>query len=142
MIEYMTSWCVFDIAGKEQELTKLESETTRTDFWSDQARAQSVMRKLDALKNMVSTWRELEKKVGDLNEMVNLVIEEEDTSLHDEIRNEIDTVNARLDTLEVQLLLNDEYDTRDAILALHAGAGGVCSCRGTTGDERGYRDTN
>ena len=125
MTESLISWCVFDIDGKEQEIKKLESATTHTDFWLDQSRAQSVMRELNTLKNTVSTWRELEKKVNDLNEMVTLVIEEDDSSLHDEIRTEIDTVNTRLDTLEVQLLLNDEYDSRDAILALHAGAGGT-----------------
>ena len=83
------------------------------------------MRQLDMLKNIVSTWRDLDKKVDDLNEMVALVIQENDISLHDEIRNEVNTLNARLDTLEAQLLLNDEYDSRDAILALHAGAGGT-----------------
>jgi peptide chain release factor 2 len=121
----MISWCVFDIAGKEHEIKQLESATITTDFWLDQTRAQSVMRQLDMLKNTVSTWRELEKKVNDLNEMVALVIQENDVSLYEEMRHEIDVVNAQLDTLEAQLLLNDEYDARDAILALHAGAGGT-----------------
>jgi peptide chain release factor 2 len=83
------------------------------------------MRQLDTLKNTVSTWRTIDKKVNDLNEMVTLVIQENDVSLYDEIRNEVNGVDAHLDTLEAQLLLNDEYDERDAILALHAGAGGT-----------------
>jgi peptide chain release factor 2 len=83
------------------------------------------MRQLTITKEIVGTWRELEQKVTDLNEMVDLVIEEEDMSLHEEIRREIEEAASRLDRLEVQLLLNDEYDARDAILAIHAGAGGT-----------------
>jgi peptide chain release factor 2 len=83
------------------------------------------MRQLNATKDIVHTWRELEQKVSDLDDMISLIIEEEDTSLQDEIHREIEDVTSQLDKLEIQLLLNDEYDSRDAILAIHAGAGGT-----------------
>jgi peptide chain release factor 2 len=83
------------------------------------------MRQLNTTKEVVHTWRELEQKVADLDDMLTLIIEEEDTSLEDEIHREIEKVVSQLDRLEIQLILNDEYDSRDAILAIHAGAGGT-----------------
>lgn len=83
------------------------------------------MRQLNTTREEVRTWRELEKKVADLDAMIDLIIEEEDTSFQDEIRLEIAKIASQLDRLEIQLLLNDEYDARDAILAIHAGAGGT-----------------
>lgn len=67
----------------------------------------------------------MEKSVKDLMEMASLATEEHDAALEDEIRNETETLKTRLDDLEFQLLLTEPYDERDAILALHAGAGGT-----------------
>ena len=83
------------------------------------------MRQLDSTKNTVSIWKELEKKVVDLNDMVTIAINEDDTSLEEEIHHEVERIFSQLEKLEVQLILNDEYDSRDAILAIHAGAGGT-----------------
>ena len=83
------------------------------------------MRQLGAIKDIVQTWRELEKKVTELNDMASLAIEENDYSFQGEIEREIDKVTSQLNKLEIQLMLSDEYDARDAILALHAGAGGT-----------------
>ncbi len=83
------------------------------------------MRRLDSAKTIINTWRELEKKVDGLNEMVALTIREQDNSLKEEIQHEVEKLAAQFDELEVRLILNNEYDSRDAILAIHAGAGGT-----------------
>jgi peptide chain release factor 2 len=83
------------------------------------------MRRLDSAKAIINTWRELEKKVDGLNEMVALTIREQDNSLKEEIQHEVEKLAAQFDELEVRLILNNEYDSRDAILAIHAGAGGT-----------------
>jgi peptide chain release factor 2 len=83
------------------------------------------MRKLDSTKLIVNIWRGLEKKADDLNEMITLIEEEHDISLSEEIQREIDGLSVQLDDLEIQLMLNSDYDTRDAIVAIHAGAGGT-----------------
>jgi len=103
----------------------LEAETTRPDFWLDSVRAQSTMRQLSAAKEVVQTWRQLEIKVTELRDMATLAIEENDQSLQEEIQRETGKVASQLDGLEIRLILSDEYDARDAILALHAGAGGT-----------------
>ena len=81
------------------------------------------MRQLAERKKLVSRWRGLEKEVADIAELVSLA--EEDASLGEEIRSEVDGVASHLDELELEMAFTSEYDARSAILALHAGAGGT-----------------
>jgi len=83
------------------------------------------MRKLGAAKNTVETWRLLEKEITDLLDMTTLAIEEDDQSLQREMQQRIEEMTSQLDELETRLLLSEEYDTRAAILTVHAGAGGT-----------------
>ena len=81
------------------------------------------MRRLAEQKRMVEQWRGLEKRVADLIELASLA--EGDDSLQSEIQSEVEEVTAALEQLEFQLAFSGEYDDRDAILAIHAGAGGT-----------------
>lgn len=83
------------------------------------------MRQLVAAKDVVQTWRQLEKKVTDLLDVTTLAIEENDQSLREEIQHDIEKIASHLNELETRLILSDEYDTRAAILTVHAGAGGT-----------------
>ena len=81
------------------------------------------MRRLAELKRVVQMWRELEKRVADITELISLT--EEDASLQAEIRAEVEKIASQLDELEFQMAFSGEYDARNAILAVHAGAGGT-----------------
>jgi len=81
------------------------------------------MRQLVEHKKVVTRWRELEKKVTDLAELAVLV--EEDASLEAELESEVDKVSSYLDELELEMAFGSEYDARNAILSIHAGAGGT-----------------
>jgi len=83
------------------------------------------MRQLGGKKNLVNVWRELEKKAVDLREMIVLAIGEEDYSLKEEIQLELRKLSSRFEQLESQQLFTGDYDSRNAMLALHAGAGGT-----------------
>jgi len=83
------------------------------------------MRQLVAAKDVVQTWRQMEKKITELLDVTTLAIEENDQSLREEIQRDIEKIASHLDELETRLILSDEYDTRDAILSVHAGAGGT-----------------
>jgi peptide chain release factor 2 len=83
------------------------------------------MRQLVAAKDVVQTWRQMEKKITELLDVTTLAIEENDQSLRGEIQRDIEKIASHLNELETRLILSDEYDTRDAILAVHAGAGGT-----------------
>jgi peptide chain release factor 2 len=83
------------------------------------------MRQLSALKEETQSWRKLEQRVNDLIELVALSLQEEDVSLEQEVRSEVDRISAEVERLDFQLLLGSEYDRRNAIVAFHAGAGGT-----------------
>ena len=83
------------------------------------------MRRLGVKKNLVNAWRGLEKKAADLREMIVLAIGEEDYSLKEEMQLELKKLSSRFEQLESQQLFTGDYDSRNAMLALHAGAGGT-----------------
>ncbi|MCK5577565.1 MAG: PCRF domain-containing protein, partial [Dehalococcoidales bacterium] len=95
------------------------------DFWQDSAEAQKVMRRLSESKKIIDRWRSLEKRVAELAELTTLESESGDTSLYTELKSEVSTISARLNELEFRLAFSGEYDNHSAILAIHAGAGGV-----------------
>ncbi|MFH1016274.1 MAG: peptide chain release factor 2 [Chloroflexota bacterium] len=112
-----------DVAAKEKEIAELEKKSVKPDFWLDQSSAQSVMRQMAEKKKAVEMWRGLEKRAADLTELLTLA--EKDTSLLGEIEAEIDKLSTQLDDLEFQMAFSGEFDNRNGILAIHAGAGGT-----------------
>ncbi len=91
----------------------------------NQAEAQVAMRRLAELKKMVDRWRDLENRVDDITELVSLESAADEASLGDEIQSEVEEVSSRLEEMEFQISLSGRYDNHNAILAIHAGAGGV-----------------
>jgi peptide chain release factor 2 len=81
------------------------------------------MRRLAERRRVVEGWRGLEKRVADTTELMSLAAE--DAQIEAEIQAEIDRIGSDLDELELELTLGGEYDERNAILSLHAGAGGT-----------------
>jgi peptide chain release factor 2 len=81
------------------------------------------MRQLAGHMKLIQRWRELEKKITDIGELI--AIAAEDNSLQAEIQAELDELASHLDELEFQMAFSSEYDARNAILAIHAGAGGT-----------------
>jgi len=119
------SWSVFDISGQERNIVQLEKQSSQPDFWSDQNHARSIMRRLSGQKRLVEQWRGIENKCVEISELITLAEAEEDTSLQDEIKSEIDTLGTQLDQLDLELAFSGEYDSRNALLSIHAGAGGT-----------------
>ena len=81
------------------------------------------MRQLAEKKKTVQRWRGLEKKLADISELT--VISKEDASILEELNKELVELAAQVDEFEFQLAFSGEYDARNAILAIHAGAGGT-----------------
>ncbi len=81
------------------------------------------MRRLASLKKQVDEWRGLEKKADELEEMAHL--SEEDAAFASDLEDETSALTTKLDGLEFSLAFSGPYDARNAILAVHAGAGGV-----------------
>jgi peptide chain release factor 2 len=83
------------------------------------------MRQIARIKHVVETWRVLDKRAADLAELIDLAEEAPDPKLETEIRAELNVITAQLEALEFQLIFKGEHDDSNAILAVHAGAGGT-----------------
>jgi len=116
-------WCVFDFAEKEELLQKLQKQSEEADFWDDPESAQKVMKKLAALSDEIEDWRKLRQRAADALELSQL----EDESLRTELENEAEALEDELEHREFKAMLSGKYDKGDALLAIHAGAGGTDS---------------
>jgi len=103
----------------------LEKSSLQPDFWSDSVNARAVMRRLADSKKTVEKWRGLEKHAADISDLISLATEEKDAALWDEIRKDTEQLAAQMDELELELAFSGEYDSRNAMLSIHAGAGGT-----------------
>lgn len=94
-------------------------------FWDDQERAQQVTQSLSSLKERVASFGSLYRSYEDLTVLLELGEEEDDEALALEVQKDLKDFLRRLEDMELQVLLNGPYDRGNAILSLHAGAGGT-----------------
>ena len=83
------------------------------------------MRQIGYLRDTISKWKDMASKAADVEELIGIALTENDDSLKQEVQQEIDKMVAQFDAIEVQLMLDGPFDSRDAIMAVHAGAGGT-----------------
>lgn len=119
------SWSVFDIANKEQQLAELEQQTLQPGFWDDSQTAQRVMRQLAGLRDEVEGWQSLARHANEVRELIELAELEEDAALEAELTADVAALEQDLEAREFQLAFRDEHDRGDALLSIHAGAGGT-----------------
>lgn len=97
-------------------------------FWEDADKAARIMQELKGLKDTVEQCNHLTAQYEDIQTLIEMAYEENDESLVEEIRILLEGFSEELDTIRVSTLLSGEYDRDNAILSLHAGAGGTESC--------------
>jgi len=115
-----TCWSVFDVAEKVEKLEKLRKESQAADLWDNQNRARKVMKTLSALENEIKGWETLKQKLKDAQELAFL----DDENLQEELKAEVELIQAEIEKREFDAMLSGPFDRGDALLAIHAGAGG------------------
>ncbi len=119
---------LFDVEGKKQEIIKLETEMNSATFWNDKERADSVISSLNNLKKKIEGIVSLKESVDSDLEMLELLKEEDNDEIRELLINNISGYGSVLEDLEVELLLDGDYDDCNCILEVHAGAGGTEAC--------------
>lgn len=112
-----------DITGKIQRIHRLEEQSSAADFWNDPETAQKIMQEIARLKEEVGRWNSLAQRINDALELAQF----DDRSLLDDLTNEVNALTEIVDRMALQALLSGPYDRDNAILAIHAGAGGTDS---------------
>ena len=119
---------LFDFDDKEKEIKLLEGKTKKDDFWNDVNLANKDILKLNNLKKEINNISLLKEKINNNLEMLSLLKEENDEDLKKIVETDIEDIKKRLEELKLELYLNHEYDHKNCILEIHAGAGGTESC--------------
>ena len=115
----------FNIARMKEEVTELEEEMNAPEFWNDLERSTKVNQRISALKNKLAHYEKLNSQADDIDVMMELALEGSDEDMVTEAGQAIEALRKEADALELETLMRGEYDTCNAILSLHAGAGGT-----------------
>jgi peptide chain release factor 2 len=114
-----------DLEGKGAELDDLRSQALSLDLWDDPDRARVVSQRLARYEALFDKVQGLDSKIEDAEVLLELAAEAGDDESREEAQGLLREANSALDELELESLFYDEYDEADAILSVHAGAGGV-----------------
>ncbi len=117
-----------DIENKKKRIEELDMEMAGPDFWSDPERANRLTREAKNMKDSVETCEGLRQSFEDIQTLIEMGNEENDASMIEEVRKELDEFISGLETIRLQTLLTGEYDANNAIMRINAGAGGTESC--------------
>lgn len=113
------------ISKIDQEVKKLEEISSSPDFWDDSKNSTNVLKKISTLKNRLENYKRLKSLYDDTLTLIDLADETEDLSLLDEVKDGVFLVKKELEKQRLEILLTGEYDSSNAILTFHAGAGGT-----------------
>lgn len=119
---------IFDLKTLESLIVQIEERQQEPEFWNDPETAQSEMKRLSRLKGRVNPYRELDRRLNDILEMREMLRTEPDAEMQELNDQEALQFMADMEAYELQTLLNGEYDDRDAIVEVNAGAGGSEAC--------------
>ena len=114
-----------DLEGARREVEELEEKTGDPNFWNDVSASQKVLQRTKQLKNKLENHARLTGQWEDLTTLVEMAMEEDDESLLPEVQEGYDKLESALEEANLATLLTGEYDASNAILTLHAGAGGT-----------------
>ncbi|MDR2812728.1 MAG: PCRF domain-containing protein, partial [Puniceicoccales bacterium] len=113
---------------KKQTIVALEQKMSEADFWNDPDRAREIMQRISALRGAIEPVSTLRNKIFDLNAFMALLLEDDDESLLVDFEKDVKKLSQELDNLEIASFLSGKHDRCNAILSIHAGAGGTESC--------------
>ena len=116
---------VFDTENLQKKITELENQLQDPNIWNDPQKAQSLSQQLSELKNSFDELKSWESQAEDVEVLIELSQEENDSSVYEEIAEHISKLTKELDKWEFQKMLGGEYDDSDAILTINSGAGGT-----------------
>ncbi len=113
------------ISSAKEEIAELEKQAAADGFWDDLENSQKVLRQTSKLKNKVSAYESLCGDFDDTLTLIEMADEEGDESLVPEVTEGVDRVLKTIEDMRMGTLLSGEYDSKNAILTFHAGAGGT-----------------
>ena len=116
---------LFDIYKIELDLQYLESKTVEDGFWNDSKKSAKVLSEIKHLKSKCTVFRDLEKQISETIELGELAKIENEEEIAKEVESDTKKIQKEVEKFELTTLLSGKYDSNNAILTIHPGAGGT-----------------
>lgn len=109
----------------KNELEELELRASEPEFWNDAETSQRVLQRTKSLQNKLGNYQQLLKDCEDILTLAELGLDEKDDTVFEEVSTSFEDIKSRYEKLRLETLMKGEYDANNAIITLHAGAGGT-----------------
>ncbi|MBP5618788.1 MAG: PCRF domain-containing protein, partial [Clostridia bacterium] len=109
----------------QSDVEQLEAKSAEPDFWNDVENSHKILQRISQAKSKIAAYDALKGKYDDALTLIELADEEGDTSLIDEVTQNVADVIQEIGDMRLTTLLSGEYDANNAVLTFHAGAGGT-----------------
>jgi peptide chain release factor 2 len=116
---------IFELDVKKERIAELEQDTLEPGFWDDQEKATTVQKEQGRLQAQVDNWEECQTVWEEAELLLELAIEEQDPETAKEVDKLLAELDKRVDASELECMFSGEHDTNNAMLTIHAGAGGT-----------------
>ena len=107
------------------KIKDLEMISLKADFWEDQAKARAVLQEKTKLEEKLSNWKRFNNQIGDIENLWEIALQEKDEQVLSDLSDELEMLNSSVQQDELKMMLSSEQDPMNAIISIHAGAGGT-----------------
>jgi peptide chain release factor 2 len=107
------------------KIKDLEGLSLKQDFWSDQDKAREVLQKKTKLTEALERWEKFNNEINDIDNLGSIALQEKDEQVLQDLTDELKELNLAVSQEELKMMLNGEQDSMNAIISIHAGAGGT-----------------
>ena len=122
----MRNWEIhFDLATIEKERDELIIKINEDSFWDDQKKALEIMDRKNEIESTINSYSSLNNKLKDLLETYEMLKDADDVEIREIVSFEIFDVEKELSDFEILTLLSNKFDSSNAIIEIHPGAGGT-----------------
>ena len=115
----------FDLNSLKNSIEKLENETMQDGFWNDDKNSSNVLQKLKNVKNKYNNFNNIKSEIDNLIEMNDFLLIEKDDEMENDLAKNTNKLAKKIENFQIQMLLSGKYDSNNAIITLHPGAGGT-----------------
>jgi peptide chain release factor 2 len=120
-----TCGVIFDIEEKEKRLAEIEQIISKEDFWDNPDETKSILKKRTSLSGKIDNFNKLAEELEENEILLDLAIEESDEDVLQEASQQLNEIEIKINTLSLNVMLDGEDDSKNAIVSLNAGAGGT-----------------
>ncbi len=103
----------------------MEKQSLMPDFWNDQAKARKVQKELGQLQDVITAWERNFRELEETGMLLEMALEEEDAETYQEVVESLGILDEQIGEVELQCMFSGEHDAANALLTIHAGAGGT-----------------